>query len=145
MTTKPPPIIRARIRVLRALLRTPAHPTVSRRFMLLTGVDGADVRPTIPLRYADHEQQRIVMARPGSTWWADLSAETPTACTVRFKGRTQTLDAILAAGEALDQAVLRYLQKYPGEWKSLGVDARATAEDIEAAARGQAVIIFTTT
>ncbi len=129
--------------MLRAVLRTPLHPTVSRRFMLLTRVGDDAVSPPVPLRYAVHEGTTIVMARSWTTWWTALSADTPTTCTVTLKGRSTTVQALLATGEAMDEAILRYLQKYPGEWKKLGIDAQATADQVEEAARGQVVITFT--
>lgn len=138
----PSPITAVRQRMLAITLRTPAHPTVSRRFMLLRDVAGTPVQPPLALRYAPHEGDLVVIARRDWTWWQALSAEDPTPCRVRFKGRDTTMAATLAAGEALDELVLRYLQKYPGEWKALGVDARAPAEDVERAARGSAVISF---
>ncbi len=136
------PLSSIRVRLLRQVLRTPLHPTVSRRFMLLRAIDGTSLSPRVPLRYAVHDGSTVVMARPGSTWWQALSATAPTPCEVRVKRQVLPMHAVLASGEQLDEAVLRYLQKYPGEWKALGIDSFATADDVESAARGQAVIVF---
>ena len=132
-----------RQRLLSLILRTPLHGTVSRRFLLLRTVGGTDVEPPVALRYAPHEGDLVVIGRQEQTWWTHLSAEAPTSCSVRFKGRDTTVPAVLTAGEVLDESILRYLQKHPGEWTTLGVGPRASAEDVEVAARGMAVVRFT--
>lgn len=143
MAARTPSLLhRIRRRAVGVVLRTPAHPTLSRRFMLLRGVGDAALDPPAALRYASHEGQLVVVAQPGSTWWRSLSAEAPTTCAVRASGREVQLPARLAAGAALDEAILRYLQKYPGEWRRLGVDAQASAADVEVAARAQPVVLF---
>ncbi|MGI9017528.1 MAG: hypothetical protein ACR2HR_10585 [Euzebya sp.] len=139
-----------RTRLLRLTLRSPLHPTVSRRFMLLTGLAGAAVIPAVPLRYATHEDSHIVLGSTNATWWRGVTPSSPstpspqgaTHATVRFKGHLTEMTAQLARGEELDQAILRYLQKYPGEWKALGVEAAATEDDLQQAARGSAVVLF---
>jgi hypothetical protein len=137
-----PAIRRFRHRAVGVVLRTPLHRTLSRRFLLLRGVGDGVLDPPIALRYAAHESDLVVVAGPGSTWWRPLSAASPTPCAVRHAGREVVLPAVLAAGELLDESILRYLQKYPGEWRALGVDGAASADDVEQAARGQAVIRF---
>lgn len=131
-----------RHRLLRTVLRTPLHPTVSRRFMLLTQVEGSPLRPVVPLRYAVHEDDIIVLARPRAAWWHALSTTEPTAVTATHKGRMTPMSATLAKDEQLDQAILRYLQKYPGEWTELGVGAGADEHAMQRAAQGCAVVLF---
>ncbi|WP_370327993.1 hypothetical protein [Euzebya sp.] len=134
---------RLRHRLIAIVLRTPLHPTMSRRFMLLTALGDVPVDPPTTLRYATHDGAHIVLGAPDATWWRGLSADAPTPATVRFAGRSTAMTAVLARGEALDEAVLRYLQKYPGEWTELGVDAAAGPDDVREAAHGAAVVVFT--
>ena len=128
----------------RLVLRSPMHQTISRRFLLLVAIDGVDLQPAVPLRYATHDGVHIVLGEQTDQWWrAVADAEAPVTTTVRFKGRLLTVPASMAGGELLDESVLRYLQKYPGEWTALGVQSSATPEEMEAAAHGVAVVLFT--
>lgn len=132
-----------RVLLLRVVLVIPVlHRMVSRRFLLLTALDGAALAPAVPIRYAPHEDYLIALGAESDTWWKDVPAEGSVPAAVRFKGERIETTASLAHGEALDEAVLRYLQKYPGEWRALGVDPGAGPEDVEAAARAAAVIIL---
>ncbi|HUG83836.1 MAG TPA: hypothetical protein VMM13_04685 [Euzebya sp.] len=132
-----------RVLLLRLVLLVPLlHRTVSRRFLLLTALDGRALSPTVPIRYAVHDSDLIAVGRRDGSWWRGLSAERAVPATMRLKGTVLPLTATLAAGEALDEAVLRYLQKYPGEWKALGVDPGAGPEEVQAAAQGSAVVLF---
>lgn len=110
--------------------------------MLLTAVAGVTTDPALPLRFAVHDGDTIVLARPSDDWWRPLSTAETTPVTVRHKGHRTQMTAILAEGEMLDEAVLRYLQKYPGEWRRLGVDAAADEGAMQEAAHGSAVILF---
>ncbi|CAN5152578.1 hypothetical protein BH23ACT9_BH23ACT9_26140 [soil metagenome] len=130
-----------RYRLLALILRTPLHPTVSRRFLLLRSVGETGLQTPVAVRYAEHEGELIAIGRPEAPWWRSLST-TPGPVCIRLKGRTVDLTAALVSGEALDEAVLRYLQKYPGEWKALGIAATADADDVQAAAHGVAVVVF---
>ncbi len=138
------PLQTLRHRLLRVVLRTPLHQTVSRRFMLLTQVDRTPLRPAVPLRYAVHEEVLIVLARPEAAWWQPLPAMQPTTVAAKHKGRVTPMSATLADGEQLDHAILRYLQKYPGEWKELGVGAGADEQAMQQAAQGCVVVLFVT-
>lgn len=132
-----------RVLLLRLVLMVPVlHRTVSRRFLLLTAVGGQSLSPTQPVRFAAHEGNLIAVGSDSAPWWRELPSEGEVPARARVKGRAVTLTASLARGEELDEAVLRYLQKYPGEWKALGVDPRATAEEVEAAANAKAVILL---
>jgi hypothetical protein len=124
------------------VLRTPLHPTLARRFLLVEAIGDRPVDPPVALRYAPHDGQLIVLAPAQDGWWSGLSAEGPTTCRVRHRGRDVPTEAVLAAGDALDEAILRYLQKHPGEWRRLGVTARADADEVEAAAQRQAVVLI---
>lgn len=128
--------------LLRTVLRTPLHPVASRRHLLLRAVDGSPVQPPLPVRYAVHDGTTIVLGDPDGTWWRGLSAEADTPVTVRRKGADVVLHGRLATGDALDEAILRYLQRHPGEWTELGVPGTASAEDVERAARAHPVITF---
>lgn len=132
-----------RVLLLRLILKVPVlHRIVSRRFLLLTSVGGHPLAPTQPVRYAAHEGDLIAVGTDRAPWWRQLTSEGEVSAQGRVKGRSGPLTASLARGEALDEAVLRYLQKYPGEWKALGVDPRATADEVEAAANAKPVILL---
>lgn len=130
--------------LLRLVLRVPVlHRTVSRRFLLLTSLDGTPLSPTAPIRYAPHQGYLIALGPERAGWWKAIPAEGGVLAEVRYTGQRTTMVASLAHGEALDEAVLRYLQKYPGEWRALGIDPAAGPEDVEAAAHAAAVVVLT--
>ncbi|MEE8600020.1 hypothetical protein [Euzebya tangerina] len=128
----------------RLVLASPLHQTISRRFLLLISLDGTTLEDPIPLRYATHEGAHIVLGEPEASWWRRVpTGADGVAVTVGFKGHQVPMTATMAAGEELDESILRYLQKYPGEWTALGVDAAAGPAEMEQAAQGVAVVRFT--
>jgi hypothetical protein len=137
-----PWVRRARRRAVAAVLRTPLHPTLSRRFVLLRRVGDAAVDPPLSLRCAEHDGSLILLPPEGDTWWTALPEDgTPVRCEVRRRGQVLDLPTRRPAGEALDEAVLRYLQRHPGEWRRLGVSPQADEDEVAAAARSLPVVV----
>lgn len=136
-----------RLFCLRQVLRLPVlHRTVSRRFLLLTDVDGHPLTRPFPVRYAPMDGDRLAaLARPGEPWWRGLPTDGDVPVRIRHAGQALDAQAGLASGDALDEAVLRYLQKHPGEWRALEVHPKADADEVEAAARRAAVVVFSLT
>ena len=127
-----------RRQLLLPLLRTPVlHRTVSRRFLVVEAVDGVDVDPAV-VRYAPHDGALVAVTDPAEAWV--LGVDHGTAVAVTLGADREGMTASRPTGEAMDEPFLRYLQKYPGEWRALGVEVSATPDEVEAAARRMAVI-----
>jgi hypothetical protein len=131
-----------RQRSLSLVLRTPLHVTVSRRFLLLTELDGVALSPPVAVRFAANGEDLVALAPPGAAWWRSIPADPPVQAVAELRGKPTSVTAHMATGEELDESVLRYLQKYPGEWRELGIDAAADPDDVQAAAHGSAVVVF---
>jgi hypothetical protein len=101
--------------VVRAVLRSRAHPTLSGRLLVLSYRGHRSERSfEIPLRYAETADGRLVVAAvapAGKLWWRSFAGGRPASVTLRR--RTRPVVGALAEGETRDEALAAYAARYP--------------------------------
>lgn len=101
--------------IVRALLRSPAHPLLSGRLLILSyqgRLSGRTFR--IPLRYAETHDGRLVAlaVRPErKLWWRSFVE--PSLATVTLRGERREATGVVAEGVDRELALGAYLARYP--------------------------------
>jgi deazaflavin-dependent oxidoreductase (nitroreductase family) len=111
--------------VVSAVLRSPAHRVLSGSYLLLqyTGRRSGR-RRELPVAYArDGERLLVVAGRPqGKRWWRNFRG--PHAVEVIVAGERRPGRGRLLVGEAREQALRAYVERFPRGGRALGVHAR---------------------
>lgn len=101
--------------IVRALLRSPAHPLLSGRLLILSyqgRLSGRTFR--IPLRYAETHDGRLVAlaVRPErKLWWRSFVE--PSLATVTLRSERREATGVVAEGVDRELALGAYLARYP--------------------------------
>ncbi|MBA2712874.1 MAG: nitroreductase family deazaflavin-dependent oxidoreductase [Rubrobacteraceae bacterium] len=126
-----------------AILRSPLHPIMSGRYLLLTFTGRKSGKTYVaPVAYL-REDDAFLMTTD-SSWWKNLKGGAPV--TLRVKGRGYEGIGETATDHAEVTRVLgRFLEAQPGYGKFVGVkrdaDGRIDPSEVEEAARGRVVVL----
>lgn len=132
--------------MVRGVLRSPLHRTMSRSLLLLTYRGRRTGKEyTIPVGYARFADDELVViaGRPGGkTWWTNMRGSLPVR--VRLAGRELQGEARLVTGDDAVPRLAAYLEQIPRAARGLGLqvgpDGKVAPASLPAAAAAVQVV-----